>query len=490
MHLSDLVSFDSDFGIEIPEHSYDPEIKGLTADSRKCGEGYFFAALPGSAIDGANFIDDAIKKGAVVVLIASDVKMDNRADVVFIRHKNPRFILGHIAANFYKKQPKKIAAVTGTNGKTSVVHFCRQIWNRLGHKSASIGTLGVIDKESAVIGENSVLTTPDSIQLHEALASLAENGVDSAAIEASSHGLEQQRIAGVKIKIGAFTNISRDHLDYHKTFENYFNSKMLLFTDVTEDTGIAVLNADIQEFPKISDICLKRGLKVVSYGKHGMDIKLLESTPTETGQNIKIMVSNKEYELTTNLIGTFQASNILCALGIVIASGEDSAKAVEACKTITPVSGRMETVVQHPCGSPILIDYAHTPDALEKILLALRPHVENRLFVVFGCGGDRDKGKRPIMGEIASKLADVAIVTDDNPRTEDANVIRSEIMSRCKNGKEIGDRREAIKYAIKKLEKGDLLVIAGKGHEKYQIVGNEKKHFDDAQEAIQAVKDI
>ena len=486
MHLSDLSDLEIKHGVEFhtPDNFPDFEITGLSCNSKECKDGFLFAALAGTKVNGADFIDDAIKNGAKIILAGRDVHIE--AGIAFIKHDNPRLILGVIASIFYGRQPDNIVAVTGTNGKTSVAHFCRQIWSSLGYKSASIGTLGIIERDDEDIGQDSQLTTPDSIQLHKSLATLKDKGVNHVAMEASSHGLEQSRLAGVNIKVGAFTNISRDHLDYHKTFENYFNAKMLLFSEIMQK-GEAILNADVEEFLRISTICKDGGHKVTSYGMKGADITLLESEILPHGQRMKVSIDATEYDIITDLIGVFQASNLLCALGMVIASGIEPEKAIEACNSITSVPGRMEIAATHISGAPIIVDYAHTPDALEKVLIALRPHAARNLIVVFGCGGDRDSGKRPVMGEIASNLADIAIVTDDNPRTEEPAAIRKQIMEKCKNGKEIGDRSEAIKYAVGQLKKGDLLVIAGKGHEKYQIVGKDSVHFDDVEEAKRAV---
>ncbi len=473
---------------KLPDNYENIEVTGLSLDSRTCKPGYLFAAIRGANTNGLLYIHDAIARGARVILTSLDVKPDKSwgDDVVLITHDNTRLAFGHLCAEFYSQQPDNIAAVTGTNGKTSVVNFCRQIWQNLGHNAASIGTLGVIEKTGQDLTDDT-LTTPDPVFLHEKLSNLKTRNFNYLAMEASSHGLDQFRLAGLDVGVAAITNISRDHLDYHGSYERYFDAKMLLFEQVMKENGIAVVNADIPEFAEIKKRCEKHNHTIVSYGKQGMDLQLLDSLPSPSGQEIIFKTKDKEYSITTSLIGSFQSYNVLCAIGMVVASGFAADEVVEACKGLLPVPGRMEKVAEHPCGAPILVDYAHTPDALEKILIALRPHTENNLVVMFGCGGDRDKGKRPQMGEIAERLADKIIITDDNPRTEAPSPIRAEIMQACPSATEIGDRREAIRHAIQNLEAGDVLVLAGKGHETYQILGTTKHHFNDAEEAKDAV---
>lgn len=480
MLLTDLLK---GLSVSFPQEFKPLDIKGITSDSRKCKEGFLFAALPGAKADGLSFINDAIKNGAIAIItINHQLSTINQDKVCFIHVEDPRHALGIIAANFYARKPENIVAVTGTNGKTSVVHFCRQIWNIAGLKSASIGTLGIIrddaDYEKSGMGDN--LTTPEVVFLHENVAKLADEKLANLAMEASSHGLDQWRLAGITASSVGFTNITRDHLDYHGTFENYFAAKKRAFTDLLDKNGTAVINADIEEYSEIADFCRKNKRKFISFGEKGEDLKLLELTPTASGQKMRVKTKNKKYDLNLELLGAFQASNILCALGMVISSGLGEEKAFSALAKISAVPGRMEKVAAKN-SAPIIVDYAHTPDALEKVLSALRHHTKKRLIVVFGCGGNRDKGKRPIMGGIADKMADVVIVTDDNPRFEDAAEIRKEIIANCKNAKEIGDRAEAIKYAVGILQEGDLLLIAGKGHEKTQIIGDKKTPFNDAE---------
>jgi len=485
--LSDLIKINSDAGVkfEISGDYSNINIDGISSDSRMCQKNFLFAALPGGNADGRKFIESAIAKGAVAVLAPMGTEFTG--DAMFIKTDEVRRALGFISAKFYSKQPENIIAVTGTNGKTSVAHFCRHIWSKLGKKSASIGTIGVIDEKEKLLPGSEGLTTPDPVRLHGFLSDLCNKGVTHLAMEASSHGLEQSRLAGVKIKAAGITNITRDHLDYHGTFEDYFTAKMRLFNDVLPKGGTAVLNADIKEFSDIFAICRTRSDNVITYGEKGGDIKLIQAKPSPSGIDIEIEVEGTIYKIKTALIGSFQSSNLLCAIGLVMAAGNEISEITEACDGIKAVTGRMEKVAEKN-GVPIIVDYAHTPDALEKVLMALRPRTKANLVVVFGCGGDRDKGKRPIMGEIADRLADLVVVTDDNPRTENAETIRREIMSGCKNCEEIGDRARAIEYAIKNLKKGDLLVIAGKGHEDYQIIGDKKSHFSDAEEARKVVK--
>ncbi len=465
------------------------EITGITADSRLCRPGFLFVALPGTKADGRAFIQDAVENGAVAVLVQTGTEPEDAwGEIPFIHADNPRHALGLLAAKCYGRHPKHIVAVTGTNGKTSTVHFCRQLWQYTGREAASIGTLGVVDKTCKDgLGQGN-LTTPDTVALHKSLAELAVRGVDYVAVEASSHGLDQERLAGVNIEAAAITNISRDHLDYHPTVEHYKATKFKLFSEVLNVEGAAIINADIPEAPQIRSICTARGLRVLSCGTQGEELKLVSINPTLAGQEITVRILGAEYSFTLPLIGAFQTYNLLGALGLVIASGVPAHEAVEAAKHVTPVPGRMQPVATHKLGAPILVDYAHTPDALEKVLLALRPHVTNKLRLVFGCGGDRDKGKRPEMGRIAVKCADDVIITDDNPRTEDAATIRREILAGCPGTREIGDRKQAIRIAIQRLRAGDVLVIAGKGHEDYQIIGTEKHPFSDAETARDAVE--
>jgi UDP-N-acetylmuramoyl-L-alanyl-D-glutamate--2,6-diaminopimelate ligase len=394
-----------------------------------------------------------------------------------------------MAARFYVHQPRVIAAVTGTNGKTSVAAFTRQIWQRLGFRAASIGTLGLVAPNLQRPG---ALTTPDPVDLHRILRELADDGIEYLAMEASSHGLEQFRLDGVRIGAAGFTNLSRDHLDYHDSMEAYLAAKMRLFEAVMAPGGTAVLNADAPEFDALAQICVARGHEIISYGAAGEDLRLEASQPSEQGQHVTLTVLGERAEMKLPLFGAFQAHNVLCALGLAIACGANHEAALEAIEYLKGPRGRLELVARHPSGAPVYVDYAHTPDALENVLEALRSHATGRLVLVFGCGGDRDPGKRPLMGAVASRLADVVIVTDDNPRSEDPAAIRRQIMAPqgAPGAREIGLRGEAIRAALALLERDDLLLIAGKGHETGQIVGEEVHPFDDADVARAAVAEI
>lgn len=461
-----------------------PDITGITADSRLVKKGFVFVAMGGSKTDGVQFIASAIEAGAAAIVVVSPVAFP----IAQVITDNPRLILSKMAARFYDRQPAVIAAVTGTNGKTSVAHFCRTLWRHLGKKSASIGTIGVIADENTPL-DGASLTTPDPVNLHATLDRLAEQQVGYVALEASSHGLDQFRLDGVKLTAAAFTNLSRDHLDYHLTYENYLQAKMQLFARVLPPGGVAVLNADIPEYGVLKELCLQHGHRCVSYGWQGEDFRLLSAVPTVTGQQLVLLVQGKEYQVKLELVGEFQAMNLLCALGLVVACGAKVEEAVKELGQLPSVPGRMEKVPGASAEVAVFVDYAHTPDALEKALKALRPHTDARLLVMFGCGGDRDKGKRPQMGRIAAQLADRVVVTDDNPRTEDAAVIRSEVMVGCAEATEIGDRAAAIAYAISVMQPGDILLIAGKGHEKTQIMKEGAVPFDDVAIAAQQLKE-
>jgi UDP-N-acetylmuramoyl-L-alanyl-D-glutamate--2,6-diaminopimelate ligase len=462
------------------------DIAGLTSDSREVKPGYLFAALPGAKDDGRSFVGDAVERGACAVLAPPGTDLgSSRSDsqgqpVRLITDSNPRRRLALMAAKFFGWQPRLIAAVTGTNGKSSVAHFTQQLWETLGHRSGYMGTLGAWGADRRIDGS---LTTPDPVAVHRVLAELATAGVTHLAMEASSHGLHQFRVDGVKVGIAGFTNLSRDHLDYHGSMSAYLAAKMRLFSDVLRDGGTAVLNADTPEFPALDATCRLRRHRVLSFGRNGDAVRLLDAAPEAAAQRVKLSVFGQSFDVRLPLAGAFQTSNALCALGMVLASETDPRVAVEALAHLKGVPGRLEWVGDAPCGAPVYVDYAHTPDALETVLNALRPHAPNELIVVFGCGGDRDKGKRRLMGDIAVKKADRVIVTDDNPRTEVAATIRREIMQGCPSAEEIGDRDQAIGAAIAALKQGDVLLIAGKGHESGQIVGTTSIPFNDADAA-------
>jgi UDP-N-acetylmuramoyl-L-alanyl-D-glutamate--2,6-diaminopimelate ligase len=457
---------------------------GLASDSREVRAGYLFAALPGVRADGAAFIGDAVRRGAIAVLGAPQVRREAEAlGVQFIADENPRARLARMASTFFGAQPATVAAVTGTNGKTSVAVFLRQIWERGGFNAASMGTIGVVAQNRV---RGLAHTTPDPIETHRLLAELAGEGVDHLALEASSHGLDQYRLDGVDIAAAGFTNITRDHLDYHADFEAYLAAKLRLFSEVVRDGGVAVINADAPHASDFAKAAQARNLRIVSVGEHGDTLKLVAREPHADGQTLNVAYDGRSFAIALPLAGEFQASNALVAAGLAIGLGQPAQDVFAALAHLVGAPGRLEKVAYAASGAPVYVDYAHTPDALETVLKALRPHVANRLLVVFGCGGDRDKGKRPLMGAAATQFADIAIVTDDNPRSEDARVIRSETLAGAPGAREIGDRAAAIRTAIGELRDGDSLVIAGKGHETGQIVGSETRPFSDTDEAIRA----
>jgi UDP-N-acetylmuramoyl-L-alanyl-D-glutamate--2,6-diaminopimelate ligase len=454
-----------------------PEVEGLTADSREVRPGWLFAALPGTKADGRAFIPDAVAKGAVAVLTDGTADLEalvRREPPVFVvADANPRRRLSLMAARFHSPQPATVAAVTGTNGKTSTASFARQMWQRLGHDAASLGTLGVVGPDFYKPGS---LTTPDPVTLHRELAALAARGIDHVCLEASSHGLDQFRLDGLEVTLAAFTNLTRDHLDYHGSMDRYFRAKARLFDSVMRPGGTAVLNADVPEVEELLVLCRKRGHRVIMFGeKPGAKLRLVERRPTTDGQEIAIETTGGRREVHLPLAGTFQAMNVLTALGLVMGSGEELEAALATLAALEGVPGRLQRVAPQ-----VYVDYAHTPDALETVLQALRPHAERRLVCVFGAGGDRDPGKRPLMGEAVMRHADAAIVTDDNPRSEDPAKIRAAILAAASGAREIGDRAEAIGAAVRELRPGDVLVIAGKGHETGQIAKGVVHPFDDA----------
>lgn len=467
------------------------DFKGLTQDSRGVKTGYLFAAFAGSKTDGRRYISDAIRNGATGVLAAtgtelpSDVETDQ---VTLITDDNPRHAFALLAAEFYEQQPEHIVAVTGTNGKTSTVDFVKQFWRSQDIKAASIGTLGV--RMSGTVRSGS-MTTPDPVSLHAALADMAASGITHLAMEASSHGLDQCRLDGVRVKASGFTNLSRDHLDYHGDMEAYFEAKLRLFTEIMDPEGMAVLNADCAQYEALRDHSQGRGAHVLSYGYKGEDLKVLDTTPSPQGQVVKAEILGDPVDFTLPLVGGFQVMNALCALGLVLAENpEEASDFIGVFENLQGVPGRLELVREKPGKAAIYIDYAHTPDALASVLKALRPHTQGRLVCLFGCGGDRDMGKRPLMGQIAGDLADHVVVTDDNPRTEDPAGIRRDIMASVQGAQEIGGRREAIWTAVKDLHDGDVLVIAGKGHEQGQVFADRTEPFDDYEEAEKAVKEL
>jgi UDP-N-acetylmuramoyl-L-alanyl-D-glutamate--2,6-diaminopimelate ligase len=456
------------------------EIAGISADSRKIKPGFLFVAIAGAKADGAHFARAAAAAGAAA--IAAEQKPDGLPDdVAFVAVANARRTLALASAKFFARQPGTIAAVTGTSGKTSVASFTRQIWATLGLPAASIGTVGVVSPKGEKYGS---LTTPDPVELHRTLDVLAGDGVTHLALEASSHGLDQHRLDGVRVAAGAFTNLSRDHLDYHPTMEAYLAAKLRLFGELVVPGGAAVIDVDDCYAGQVVDAAKQRNLKVMTVGVGGDDIKLVGGEIDGFAQKITIGHAGKTYKVRLPLVGAFQVQNAAVAAGLAIATGSEPARVFAALEKLTGAKGRLE-LVGSANGAPIFIDYAHKPDALAKALTALRPYANGKLTVVFGAGGDRDAGKRPIMGRIAAENADRVIVTDDNPRSEQAASIRAAILAAAPGATEIGDRGDAIRAGIAALKKGDVLLIAGKGHETGQIVGDRVLPFSD-HEAVAA----
>ncbi|MFM5931353.1 MAG: UDP-N-acetylmuramoyl-L-alanyl-D-glutamate--2,6-diaminopimelate ligase [Novosphingobium sp.] len=444
----------------------DLTVTGFAIDNRKVAQGCVFGAFQGATVNGEDFIPAAIQAGAIAIVARPEARVEG---AIHIASSNPRQTFARLAARFFTPVPETVVAVTGTNGKTSTVEMTRQIWRMAGHRAASIGTLGVTTSDESV---STGLTTPDIVTFLSNMTGLSREGITHVAYEASSHGLSQFRNEGLRVKAGAFTNLSRDHLDYHKDMEDYFAAKMRLFSEVVEEGGTAVVWADDGEWSaRASEQALVRGLRLFSVGEKGEAIRLLARVPGQLGQALEIEYEGHARKVNLPLIGAYQAANALVSAGLAIATGEDAARVFDALARLQPVRGRLERAAITRGGAPVYIDYAHTPDALEAAIAALRPHVSGRLIVVFGCGGDRDTGKRPEMGRIAAEQADIAIVTDDNPRGEDAAEIRRQIIAGADGLREIGDRRAAIAAAVAEAGKDDIVLVAGKGHEQGQIIG-------------------
>jgi UDP-N-acetylmuramoyl-L-alanyl-D-glutamate--2,6-diaminopimelate ligase len=482
MKLRDILP--SDAAIEAP--IADLDVGGVSADSRAIKPGDVFVAIEGGKTDGLNFIGPAIAAGAVAVVAERRPDAPMPAGVVFVRAGNPRRVLALIAAKLYPRQPPTIAAVTGTSGKTSVAAFTRQVWAALGYRAASVGTIGIVSPRGETYGS---LTTPDPVALHRSLDALAGEGVTHLTIEASSHGLDQYRLDGLRIAAAAFTNITRDHLDYHPNFEAYFAAKLRLFKALVAPGGSAVVDVDHARADAVVAAAKARGLSIIGVGRAGTGIRLVESAIDGFAQTLRIEHARKSFQVRLPLVGEFQVENALIAAGLAIATGGDPHAVVQALEHLTGAKGRLE-LVGSSRGAPIFIDYAHKPDALAKALEALRPAVSGRLVLVFGAGGDRDRGKRPLMGAVAAADADRVIVTDDNPRSEDAATIRAAIMAAARGAVEIGDRSEAIRNAIAELRSGDILLIAGKGHETGQIIGDRVVPFSDHEAVAAALKEL
>jgi UDP-N-acetylmuramoyl-L-alanyl-D-glutamate--2,6-diaminopimelate ligase len=468
--------------IGVPPGSGEMEISGITADSREARPGWLFAALPGAKADGARFIADAVGKGATAILARNGAADGVPDGVPVLTSPEPRRALALMAARLYSAQPETTVAVTGTSGKTSVAEFTRQIFTALGHKAASLGTIGLVKPNGSVYGG---LTTPDPVALHRTLAELAGEGITHLAFEASSHGLDQFRLDGVRLKAAAFTNLGRDHLDYHPTMEAYLTAKLRLFTELLPPDGVAVINTDAEHAGEVIAAARHAGRRVATVGRDGEMLALESLAPDRFAQRLGVRHGGKTTDIRLPLLGAYQASNALLAAGLVMATGATADRVLAALPKLEGVKGRLE-IMGLARGGLVVIDYAHKPDALAAALKALRPFGPGRLVCVFGCGGDRDRGKRPIMGRIAASLADTVIVTDDNPRSEDPKTIRAEILAGAPAAREIGDRAEAIHAGARLLATGDVLLVAGKGHETGQIIGSTIIPFSDHD----AVRDV
>jgi UDP-N-acetylmuramoyl-L-alanyl-D-glutamate--2,6-diaminopimelate ligase len=463
---------------DIADVASDSTVTGFAIDHRKVARGSVFGAFKGQVFDGEDFIGKAVDRGAVAIVARPEAKVDK---VPHLADPEPRRLFANLAAKFYAPYPETVVAVTGTNGKTSTVEMTRQIWRMSGHRSASIGTLGVTTSDDQV---KTGLTTPDIVTFLSNMAGLKRMGMTHAAYEASSHGLDQHRAEGVPLAAAAFTNFSRDHLDYHDTMEAYFEAKMRLFEELLLPDRPAVIWTDDPKSDEVTERARRSGHPLLTVGRKGETIRLVEQSPSPLGQTLKLEHDDKPYRLALPLIGAYQASNVLTAAGLVVATGGKWDATFSAMQRVAPVRGRLERAVISRAGVPVYIDYAHTPDALEAAIAALRPHVAKdsggRLITVFGAGGDRDQGKRPEMGAVATRLSDVVIVTDDNPRCEDPAKIRADIMAGAPGATEVGGRRDAIAEAIRIARSGDIILVAGKGHETGQIVGDRVLPFDDA----------
>jgi UDP-N-acetylmuramoyl-L-alanyl-D-glutamate--2,6-diaminopimelate ligase len=451
----------------------DSPVTGFAIDHRKVAPGTVFGAFRGAKFNGEDFVSAAVEAGAVAVVARPEVPVEGAAHVAA---EEPRRAFARLAARFFQPFPETVVAVTGTNGKTSNVEMVRQLWRMAGHPSASIGTLGVTTADDQV---TTGLTTPDIVTFLSNMAGLAREGITHAAFEASSHGLSQYRTEGLPVQAAAFTNFSRDHLDYHGTMDAYFEAKMRLFSEVVEPDGAAVVWTDDAKSDAVLKRCEARGLKRLTVGRKGETLKLIDRQASQLGQRLTVEAEGKTHNVTIPMIGAYQAANVLTAAGLVIATGGDLQQTLANLSRVQPVRGRLERAVITRAGAPIYVDYAHTADALESAIEALRPHTKGRLITVFGAGGDRDVGKRPEMGEVAARLSDLVIVTDDNPRSEDPAAIRRDILAGSRNAHEVPGRREAIAAAVVEAGPDDIILLAGKGHEQGQIIGDRVLPFDD-----------
>ena len=463
MNLGELAGIDSD-----------SEVTGFALDHRKVARGNVFGAFRGARFNGEDFIGEAVKRGAVAVVARPEASVEG---ATHLAANEPRKLFAGLAARYFAPYPETVVAVTGTNGKTSTVELTRQLWRMAGHRSASIGTLGVTTADDQV---KTGLTTPDIVTFLSNMAGLKRMGISHVAYEASSHGLDQYRAEGVPVRAAAFTNLSRDHLDYHPDMDSYFEAKMRLFEEVLEPGAWAVIWSGDSKSAEVFERAERRGLKAVTVGPGGTQFDLVSQTPTPLGQKIEFAYIGQIYTITLPLIGAYQAANVLTAAALVNVTGGKFLDVLGAMQRVSPVRGRLERAVISRAGAPVYVDYAHTPDALEAAILALRPHVEGKLITVFGAGGDRDQGKRAPMGEVATRLSDVVIVTDDNPRSEDPATIRADILAGAAGAIEVAGRKDAIARALGMAASGDIILLAGKGHETGQIVGDRVLPFDDA----------
>lgn len=459
----------------------DVDIVALSCDSRTVGPGTLFAALPGTVADGRDYIEAALENGAAAILSTPDLPID----LPYVGHENPRLVYSQLARKLYPGQPETLVAMTGTNGKSSTVEFLRQIWMHAGFRSACFGTLGVrYDNEYMPLSH----TTPDALVLHETLSKLKALGITHVGMEASSHGLKQFRLDGVSITASGFSNLTQDHFDYHPDVDDYFGAKARLFTELTPNDAAVIVNVNDEYGQKLAKLCESRGQKVIRAGWAGDDIRIEDIMPKAASQIVNLIVEGKRHKVEIPLVGEFQILNAVAALGLALETGVDIETGIMALGKLTGVAGRLEMAGRTKTGAPVLVDFAHTEDGLDKLLRSIRPHTMGRLVVVFGCGGDRDPNKRAKMGAMAAKLADHVIVTDDNPRSEDPAAIRRAVMLGCPAAEEFGDRASAIRHGIALLGPKDCLVIAGKGHEQGQIVGDKIIPFSDTLEAQKVLK--
>jgi UDP-N-acetylmuramoyl-L-alanyl-D-glutamate--2,6-diaminopimelate ligase len=443
-------------------------------DHRNVTRGNIFGAFRGALFNGEDFIPAAVRKGAVAVVARPEATVEG---AVHLSDEQPRRLFAQMASKYFAPYPDTVVAVTGTNGKTSTVEMTRQMWRMLGHRSASIGTLGVTTSDDQV---KTGLTTPDIVTFLSNMAGLKRMGISHAAYEASSHGLHQFRAEGVPLAAAAFTNFSRDHLDYHPSMDAYFEAKMRLFDEVIEPGRTAVVWTDDPRSDEVIARAKRRGLEVMTVGRKGQSLRLVEQSPSPLGQVLVLEHDGKPHRLAIPLIGAYQAANVMTAAALVLATGGEWRAVFSAMGRVSPVRGRLERAVISRAGAPVYVDYAHTPDALEAAIMALKQHVEGKLIIVFGAGGDRDQGKRAPMGEVAIRLADVVIVTDDNPRSEDPAKIRADILAGAPGAIEVAGRKDAIARALEMARAGDIVLLAGKGHETGQIIGSKVLPFDDA----------